>query len=660
MKKIILLINITVLFWQTSFSQDARIDSLARRLDLLTANGVQLNQPITIVFDGLLKELISFLAESTKLNMTVMPGLEAQTTSVSFTNAPTRDVVLYLCQANRLDLQFTGSIISFFPFIPEPPPPRKPQEVDITFQQDSGFLTLNLKGDTLDLVVKKIIQLTSQNVVIDPAIRYTSVNGYISSVNLESALKQLAGNNGLVLKRESDYFRLESRFPSVGADGQPNPGGQSYTANRNASIQIERTGGDLVNIQANNADVLDILKEAAAQLGINYYLLPEGGAIFAQQIGNNNNTGYAQGNGNGPGASVTIQARQISFRDLLRQIFKNTGFDFIEQSGLYIIGRRTAESLRNHKIFQFQNRSIRGVLPLIPEDYIYDISIDTMPELNSIVLSGSQKSINNIEQFFIEVDKLVPVILIELVLIDVQSNKLSDLGVEAGIASSSGKPPAGGTIISSTPEKGGVNFTFSPGAINDLLNLLAGRGIINLGRVSPDFYLTLTAVQQDGIIEIKSTPKLSTLNSHRATLSIGQTRYYQEQQVSFPGTDRPVPVQSNVFREAEANLDIDITPIISGDEQVTLDIFFEQSEFIGESSLNAPPPKVSRKFESHIRVRNGEMVVLGGLEYEAKSKTRRGFPVLSKIPVLGWLFGRTKKTKQKNKLLIFVKPTIVH
>ena len=658
MKKVILLIAFFAAVVRGAQAQDARIDSLARRLDALAASGVQLNQPISITFDGLTKDLISFLAESTKLNMTAMPGLEASTVSVSFTNAPARDVVLHLCYTNRLDLRFTGSIITFLPFSQPPPVPPPARAAEISYEPDSGFLTLNLRDDTLDLVAQKIARLTGRNLVLDPSVRFTRVNGYIEQASLESALKQLAGNNNLNLKREADYFRLESRFPAEAPAGAA--AGQPYNPNRSATFQIERSGTDQVNIQAVNADVLDVLKEAAAQLDIDYYLLPEGGPAFSQ-AGFNNGPAFNQPGLNaaaGSGATVTIQARQIAFRDLLRQIFKNTSFDFTEKDGLYIVGRRTAESMRGHKIFQFQNRSVRGVTGLIPESYKYDIAIDTMPELNSIILSGSQQSIRNVEQFFTEIDKLVPVILIEVVLIDVQTDKLSDLGLEAGVTK--GGIPAGGSVISSTADKGGINFSFSPNAINDLLKLLAGRDIINLGRVSPDFYLTLKAVQEDGIIEIKSTPKLSTLNSHRATLSIGQTRYYQEQQVSYPGTDRPVPVQATVFREAAANLDIDITPITSGDDQVTLNIYFEQSEFIGESTLNAPPPKVSRKFESLIRVRNGEMVVLGGLEYESKSKTRRGVPILSKIPLIGWLFGRTKKMKQKDKLLIFVKPTIVN
>lgn len=54
------------------------------------------------------------------------------------------------------------------------------------------------------------------------------------------------------------------------------------------------------------------------------------------------------------------------------------------------------------------------------------------------------------------------------------------------------------------------------------------------------------------------------------------------------------------------------------------------------------------------------MVVLGGLERETESKLKRGVPFFSKIPLIGWLFGKHRKSKAKDKLLIFVKPIIVY
>jgi len=646
MKKLTLYLIFGLGCWLSLCGQNSRMIALSQQLDALAANGVPLQQPITITFDGPVKELVSFLAESTKLNLTVVPGVETQLASVTFTDATARDVILYLCEAYRLDLSFTGNIIAFSQYQPPPAPVPTTREPDVTLDAASGLLSLNLRNDTLEAVSKRIALLTGKNIVIDPSVRLLQVSGFMTGVELESSLKQIAANNNLQLKREPDYFKLE---PNKSREIQPG-GNQGFAQQGNAgfgTIQIQRIGNDLLNVQAVNANPLDIMREAAAQLSINYFLLPD----TERGVGNQQNQG------NTPqflADAVTIQTQQVSFKALLDQVFKNTSIGYVEDNGLYIIGQRLAETMRSYQIYQFQNRSIQGALTLIPDDLLQDVSLDTFPEQNSVIISGSKFGIAQVKSFFVEIDKLVPVILIEVMLVDVQTNKLKDFGLEAGIKAGGATP--GGPIV----DPGGVNFSFSPQAINDLLTLLSGRSIINLGQVSPNFYLTLKAVQENGIIDLKSTPKLSTLNSHKAMLSIGQKRYFQEQQVSYPGADRPIPIQANVYREVEANLDIEITPIVSGDEQVTLNINFEQTEFSGDSGPNAPPPQVSRKFESMIRIRNGEMVVLGGLENSAVSKTKRGVPFLSRIPVLGWLFGRSRQSTQKGKLLIFVKPTIVN
>lgn len=650
MKKLTLYLIFGLGCWLSLCGQDSRMVALSQQLDALAANGVPLQQTITITFDGPVKELVSFLAESTKLNLTVVPGIETQQASVTFTDATAKDVILYLCEAYRLDLNFTGNIIAFSQYQPPPVPPSVPRELSVALDPASGLLSLNLRNDTLDAVARKIALLTGKNIVLDPSVRLLQVSGFMTGVELESSLKQIAANNNLQLKREPDFFKLE---PSKSRETQQG-GNQGFSQQGNigfGTIQIQRIGNELLNVQAVNANPLDIIREAAAQLSINYFLLPD----TERGVGNQQNQFQNQGNAAQFVAdAVTIQTQQVSFKSLLDQVFKNTGFGYMEDNGLYIIGQRLAETMRSYQIYQFQNRSIQGALTLIPDGLLQDISLDTFPEQNSVIISGSKFGISQVKDFFAEIDKLVPVILIEVMLVDVQTNKLKDFGIEAGIKAGGATP--GGPIV----DPSGVNFSFSPQAINDLLTLLSGRSIINLGQVSPNFYLTLKAVQENGIIDLKSTPKLSTLNSHKAMLSIGQKRYFQEQQVSYPGADRPIPIQANVYREVEANLDIEITPIVSGDEQVTLNINFEQTEFSGDSGPNAPPPQVSRKFESMIRIRNGETVVLGGLENSAVSKTKRGVPFLSRIPVLGWLFGRSRHSTQKGKLLIFVKPTIVN
>jgi type IV pilus assembly protein PilQ len=109
-----------------------------------------------------------------------------------------------------------------------------------------------------------------------------------------------------------------------------------------------------------------------------------------------------------------------------------------------------------------------------------------------------------------------------------------------------------------------------------------------------------------------------------------------------------------------ADLSVVINPIVSGDEQITLDVHVKQSSFTEKIAPTAPPGTVTRDFQSLIRVKNEEMILLGGLEENSMNDSGTGTPLLSRIPVIKWLFSSRNKTKKKSKLTIFIKPTVVY
>ncbi|MCE3229881.1 MAG: type and secretion system protein, partial [Bacteroidetes bacterium] len=65
-------------------------------------------------------------------------------------------------------------------------------------------------------------------------------------------------------------------------------------------------------------------------------------------------------------------------------------------------------------------------------------------------------------------------------------------------------------------------------------------------------------------------------------------------------------------------------------------------------------------FKSLVRVKNGEMIMLGGLEENQTNNSGSGLPLISRIPILKWIFGNRTKAKSENKLTIFIKPTVIY
>lgn len=653
-----------------------RIPEIEAKLNSLLAVGAPLNDSITISMNSSIQEFVTFLGESTGLNITIEPEKQANIT-VTFTDAKVKDVILHLCEAYELDVRLTGNIIRLIRF-EEPKEPYQPKELDIKYAGSSG-VSLNLQRDTLDRVIAELSELTGQNIVVEPLIRYTEVSGYVNKVPLEKALEQLALNNDLSYEKKDNFYYLGT---FQGDPDSPKNRQKLEPAVQTEGLFIKKISGGKVQIKAIDVPVLALIQEVAIELDEDYLLMPE---VTVSNFGNTrSNTGRNNSNnisdpnsrsntGNSnrnnqrsnnrtsvSGSSdnrVSLQLKAASFAQVLKEATKNSDYTYDLINGLATIGLRNAETLRETKVVKLRYRSARDMLGFIPEEMQLGVTVDTLLELNSLILHGSAKNISEVMTFINRVDEIVPVVTIELTIVDVQSNLMDEFGVEIG--STPGGVVPGGIVVGGETGREGINFTPSPGSINRILKALAGANIINLGLVSADFFLSIKAIEEQGLIEVKSTPKLSTLNSHTATMSVGQTRYYAIEEVNFPGVDNPIPVQSQRFESIDANLAINITPIVSGDEHVTLEIYFEQSEFTAIPD-EGPPPTVSRRFNSSIRVRNGETIVLGGLERDSDSKTTRGVPGISRVPVIGWLFGKKSKTKRKEKLLVFVKPTVTY
>lgn len=297
------------------------------------------------------------------------------------------------------------------------------------------------------------------------------------------------------------------------------------------------------------------------------------------------------------------------------------------------------------------NRSVIGLSEVIPEGLKKDISVKEFLDMNSLIVSGSSNAIVELELFLQKIDKVVPLILIEVLIVDNQSNYTVSTGIDAGVSSE--PVESGGKLFP------GFDYTLNSQSINKLLNSFNGLGVLNLGNVNPNFYVSIKALEDAGIIKVRSTPKLATLNGQEANLTIGNTEYYLEQRTDFIINQTTQQRSSSQYKAVNADFKISILPIVSGNEEITLNITVDQSDFTGRISVEAPPGQISRTFTSAVRVKNNEMILLGGLEEKTDKETNSGVPLLSRIPILKWIFSSKTKETKSNKLNIFVKSTVI-
>lgn len=320
-------------------------------------------------------------------------------------------------------------------------------------------------------------------------------------------------------------------------------------------------------------------------------------------------------------------------------------------------GNQNTNSSRNintqYNSFDNYDTNAEALVSILPDDVIADLDIKIDFELNSFLVSGPAATINRFKSFIKQIDKPVPVILIEVMLIEVKKSSTVETGISWGIA---GEPTATqGSVFPQT------DLTLGANTVNKIIGGFDGFGSFNIGKVVPNFFATIKAMEENGNLKIRSTPKLSTLNGHRANLSIGETTYYVVTNQNFFGSQIPTTSEVRNYQPIDAQLAISIKPLVSGNGQVTLDINVIQSDFNGERiEDDAPPGLTSREFSSIIRMQDQDLAVLGGLEEKVKNDSGSGVPFLARIPVIKWFFSRKIREDSKQKLTILIKPTVIY
>jgi type IV pilus assembly protein PilQ len=610
---------------------ESQLSSLSEEL----VPGLNLSTNFSVV-DVPIQELLRGVAETHNLNISIDPKINVRVTN-NFTNVIVRDLLIFLCKEYSLDIRFVGTIMSFFSYaLPLPKlEPAKPKEIKILYDKETDKLSLDLTHDSLSVFVKKLTSVSDKNVIISPLVGEKLLNGFIKETPFDQALDKIAFANNLELKKTKDgFYILEPSnkgelTPKANAGGLRSKGGQNQQPEE-FTLDILYTKKDtLLTLDAVNTPIIDLIKAASIQMGKNY-------VFFSDPPGN-----------------TTSKIKNITYDQFLTYILQANTHTYKKQQNIYLIGDRTQEGFRSTHLVKLQFRTVQDIEKSIPAEITKGVDIKVFKELNSLILSGGTPQIMEIIDFIHALDQPVPNILIEVIVANAKKGVNLRTGVKAGFGGDS-IPPNAGNIFP------GVDVTLSSRNINDLLGRLGATGLINLGRVTPRFYATLEAMEENSLIEIRSTPKLATLNGHEANLSIGQSEYYLEQTQNITGGVTPINSVSQRWNKVEAALSIKIHPIVSGDEHITLNIDAEFSNFIPPRAPMAPPGNDTRKFISQIRVRNEEMIVLGGLEETTKSKTRSGFPLLSRIPVLSFLFSSRITDNTESHLIIFIKPTIVN
>lgn len=297
---------------------------------------------------------------------------------------------------------------------------------------------------------------------------------------------------------------------------------------------------------------------------------------------------------------------------------------------------------------------------------ILEISrIQPLPSQDAIVVRGTPDQVALAEKLVGDLDQAKPEVIVDVAIMQVSRDKMRNLGIS---------PPTSATValqdnINNTTPTTTTNGTATTPGVTSSTSGTPNQ--VNLNRIgnlnATDFTVSipsasLTALLSDSTVKLIQNPQIRSIDGQKASLKIGErvpvaTGSFQPG-IGGVGIN---PLVNTQFQYLDVGVNVDITPTVHSDGEVTLKTSMDISSVTGTSNIGGiSQPVIGRRtIEHEIRLKDGEASLLGGMLEDQETRSLSGIPGLAKIPILHYLFAQTNTEHEENEIVFVLVPHIV-
>ena len=419
----------------------------------------------------------------------------------------------------------------------------------------------------------------------------------------------------------------------------------NFAKNRKKNLKVK---GPEVALHFTNADVKSVVRAIASVANVN--------VVFDPEV-----TG-----------KVNVDFRKpIPWKEALKAVLEPLSLTYVETPDYIRILPRS--KIVKEENLEPVNEYIIPVNYVNASDLVKDISsmlgksdrekITVNKQTNALLLRVTPSHYRDILRLIKQIDKPRKQVLVKAKIIQLSTKAEKDLGFTWYI---SGYNRIGNSSAS-TYTTGSYGFNtdnytplITPDSYMQLSNIPVMNSTLALGILNRSqtlrVELALKALEIDGEAQTISSPKVLTLDNQEATIEQGIEIPYRESTVGAGGAT------SYSINFKKASLILKVKPHITSDNNILLNLEIHKDspnyDYVtitgsGEPAIN------TRSVKSKVLVHDGDTVVIGGIYEKEKNRSISGVPVLSRIPLLGWLFRNSQTTVSKNQMLVFITPVIV-
>jgi len=290
-------------------------------------------------------------------------------------------------------------------------------------------------------------------------------------------------------------------------------------------------------------------------------------------------------------------------------------------------------------------------------------TVQADPTTNTLIISAPDPLYRSLREVIDMLDQRRAQVLIESLIVEVNADKAAEFGLQWSAGGNSladggtaffgganlGGSGLGTAVANPTTTIDALGAGLSAGMVRGTVNVL-GTELVNLGVLA-------RAMQQQGGVNVLSTPNLMTLDNEEASIIVGSTVPFVTGSYTTSGDGASNPFQT-VQRE-DVGLTLRIRPQISEGGTVKLSLYQEVSSIDRASSTENRIITRKRALETKVLVDDGQIIILGGLLEDIIDDSTSQVPLLGDIPVLGNLFKYQKRAHSKTNLMLFLRPHIV-
>ena len=341
---------------------------------------------------------------------------------------------------------------------------------------------------------------------------------------------------------------------------------------------------------------------------------------------------------------ISIELDDVPLKEALRMVAlqSKTFWRPVSTKAIFVASDSKRKEFEDNvmKTFYLRNVSTPADLQEVVSTLkgIMDISrIQVNAAHNSITMRGTLDQLIVAEKVLSDLDKPKSEVMVDIVVMEVSRDRLRTLGTN---------PPTSASI--SWP----ANMT-----LRTLSHLNSGEFSIAIPGAS------VQALMSDSHTKILQNPEVRVLDQEKATLKIGDripiaTGSYSTGAISGGGVS---PLINTQFQYLDVGVNIDVTPRVHSDREVTLKMVLEVSSVSGETTIGGitQPNIGQRRIEHETRLRDGEVSLVGGILEDQETRSLSGYPWLANAPILKYLFGQENVNHQQVEIVFAITPHIV-